>query len=169
MKKYILRFACGKMLAKLLSVVLILPVLLLVLDLFIKIDWIYILPTILLAIGIEIIYFIVASGFGSSVFKSAVLTKISEKGLANVFCKIEWKEIKYVGVEQIKLKRWLGYSSKKDTDCGLVVCFSKLEEGKTFREYSVKDMIFVPFNEKTKKIIFEFSKDKNDLCKKMCL
>ena len=93
-------------------------------------------------------------GYGIALFKCFIITKINENSLSNCFCKLNCEEISYIGYEHI-------HANHKNSryfirgDFGIIVLISKdkSKENKNFRQYSSKDTICLPLNEKTKEIL----------------
>ena len=118
----------------------------------------YAVISLVLVVILEIIAFLTFiknSGFGMSIFRSLIVVKFNEREIKNKFCSIKFDEIETIKIEQIEFKKFFYDStSKRLRDCGLVLIISKNKESNlTFKDFSLKDSICLPYSKKTIELI----------------
>lgn len=91
-------------------------------------------------------------GYGLSLFKCFIVSKIDETGISNCFCRIKYKDIASVGYEHIGANHINARRYIKG-NFGMVILISRKKMKNSFGAYSVKDTICIPLTEKTKHVI----------------
>ena len=148
MHKKMIKFTCPKMALRWSIHIIISLLLLFVLIYFPK----EIYLKVFFAIAIVCLFFVPVklSGYGFSVFRCFILVKIDSKGISNIFCKIKWNEIVDIQYEMLETEFKAKYNKMRIAgNFGLVMFLTgKANENATFRKYSLKKTICVPFDEK---------------------
>lgn len=146
-KKKIIKFTCPKMVIRwaiyILTNILLLSIMILCLN-----DFYSMIVSVIAIVGTFFIP-VKLSGYGFSVFRCFILVKIDSQGISNAFCKMKWNEILDIQYEKLETE-FKAKSNKMRIagNFGLIMLLSKeTKENVTFRKYSLKNTICVPFDE----------------------
>ena len=93
-------------------------------------------------------------GYGASLYKCFIVSKIGKNSVSNCFCKINIDNIRVIGYEHVCAQHANSRRYIKG-DFGIVVLISEneAEKGKSFSKYSVKDTICLPLSESVKQLL----------------